>query len=143
MALLYTLVMILAVVLLALAVLRERRLQRKYERLEQRFKAIEKDCKADEVQLGRPMAYAAQLQLLSAYNVKEKARQRWLRANRSRQTVSAVVQRGRALKGRTLPYTFGLIDMAVLWSVLTQLGLERYLHLDWPHILERVRSLFG
>ena len=99
------------------------RAERAYERTETAFQSLENSCKADEVTLGRPWDYAGQLKLLKAYEVRELAKQRWVRAterrNRSRSAEAGV----RRFSEMRLPYTFGLIDMACLMRTLDHFGI--------------------
>lgn len=99
------------------------RAQRAYECAENAFRDLETSCKADEVALGRPIDYAAQLQLLKAYERREAARDRWVRAatrlNRSKSTESGL----RSFAEMRLPYTFGLLDMMFLMRTLDYFGI--------------------
>lgn len=98
------------------------RAQWAYEVAETAFRDLEGSCKADEVSLGRPIDYAAQLKLLKAYERRELAKQRWVHAaerlNRSRTADDNV----RSFSQMRLPYTFGLLDMAFIMRVLDHFG---------------------
>ena len=62
-----------------MAQLRYARLQRIYALLEDAFRVVESESKMDEVAMGRPADYAAQLKLLKSFEAKEAARLRWVR----------------------------------------------------------------
>jgi len=118
MAFLYGLLRVLATGLRWLAGGRHARWQKRYERAETAFQNLETETKAAEVQLGRPMDFAAQLKLLKAYEAKEKARQRWMRSAQRLESVKAKEAWLKELKGRKIPYTLGLVDMATVVYVL-------------------------
>ena len=108
------------------------RAQNAYSCDETAFRELEVSCKAEEVALGRPLDYAAQLKLLKAYERREASKNRWVlaaeRMNRSRD----VSERVRSFADMRLPYTFGLIDMACILRVLDQVGVLP--NLDQPLI---------
>src|SRR5215203_3251932 len=54
--------------------------KRVYERAESAFREVERLCKLDEVQLGRPVDYAGQLRLLKAFETRESRKSRWSKA---------------------------------------------------------------
>ena len=97
--------------------------QNAYERVETLFRDLELSCKADEVALGRPLDYAQQLRLLKAYERREAARERWVRAAERMNRRKHVEGRVQSFSEMRLPYTFGLIDMAFILRVLDHLGL--------------------
>lgn len=99
------------------------RAQRSYELAETAFHELESNCKADEVALGRPWDYAAQLKLLKAYERREAAKQRWVRASERRNRSRSAEARVRRFSEMRLPYTFGMIDMACLMRALDHFGL--------------------
>ncbi len=96
--------------------------QRRYEQLQGDFEQAELDCKAAEVSMGRPMDYAAQLRLLKLFEAAEAARLVWVRRANQLNSRKLWEQRIVAFRGRKLPYSFGLIDMALIMQVVDHLG---------------------
>lgn len=122
MMLLYGLLRGFSAIVRRLAEWKHGRMQNAYELAESSFRSLENDCKADEVALGRPVDYAAQLKLLKAYENREAAKARWVSAaNRltSHKSVDGTVRKFSAMR---MPYTFGLIDMAFIMRALDHLG---------------------
>jgi hypothetical protein len=123
MAFLYGLLRAAAAAMRLVAAFRHARAKTRYEQFEQAFQAREEDCKAHEVQFGRPVDYGAQLQLLRAFEARERARAKWIRA------AGRLDARQRRegwltdLSGTKLPYTFGLVDMALVLHALDKAGL--------------------
>ena len=112
MALLYGMFCSWIVVLRKLASRKHNRLKKNYETAETAFRRVERDCKNDEVAVGRPAAYSAQLKLMKLYEVVDQTKTQWIAAKRKlakRERAEAKIKR---LKGRKIPYTFGLLDMA-------------------------------
>lgn len=101
---------------------RHDRAKRRYEQLKQRFDRAERDCKAGEVSVGRPMDYAAQLQLLKLFEAVEAARLLWVRRANTLNARTRIGERIAAFQGRKLPYSLGLIDMALVMRVLDYFG---------------------
>jgi hypothetical protein len=102
--------------------MRHKRVQRVYERHEENFTQLDGDRKLEEVGSGQPVGYALQYKLLKSYEAKEQARHKWVAAaNRltSRLNVEAKIKRFNGLK---LPYSFGLLDMAVVMKALDELS---------------------
>ncbi len=122
MAFLYGLLRALATTLRKVAALRHTRAKDRYELAEQTFQNLEADCKAHEVQVGRPTAFGSQLQLLKAYETKEKQRTRWIKSAQKLEARSRQADWLKSLSGRKLPYTFGLVDMATVLYVLDRVG---------------------
>lgn len=118
MAFLYGLIRTLAALLRRAATVKHLRAQRTYEQFQGAFDELERECKAHEVRLGRPVDYAAQLRLLKAFEVKEKARLKWVTAAHKMNARQAWENRIRAFHGKKLPYTFGVIDMAAVFHVV-------------------------
>ncbi len=122
MAILYAMLRALVASMRLLASAAHSRARKHYERLESVFQQHETDCKAHEVDVGRPVDYASQLRLLKAFEAKEQSRKRWVRAStrldRARQREEWV----ESLRGRKIPYTFGLIDMALVLNAIDRLG---------------------
>lgn len=98
------------------------RMQKAYELAETAFRSLENDCKADEVALGRPVDYAAQLKLLKAYEKREATKTRWVAAANRLTSHKSVEGRVRKFSEMRMPYTFGLIDMACIMRALDHLG---------------------
>ena len=126
----FSLIRGLAAVFRLLAASRHNRAQAVYEQRQTAFKKAEQDCKADEVRLGRPMDYAGQLRLLKLYEAAETARQIWVRRanvlNRWKSREAVLL----GFRGRKLPYTFGMVDMAMIMEVADQFGVG----LDLPQL---------
>ncbi|MEZ6058945.1 MAG: hypothetical protein R3C19_01135 [Planctomycetaceae bacterium] len=122
MMLLYGLMSGVSAMLRRLAEWKHARAQSAYEHAADAFGELETSCKAQEVALGRPVDYAAQLRLLKAYELRESQKQRWLKAaarvNRNKQVDGKL----RSFREVRLPYTFGLIDMACVLRVLDHFG---------------------
>jgi hypothetical protein len=72
MALVYMALCALVLVLRWTAGWREGRSKRRYARHEERFRAAERDCKAEEVRVGRPAGYADQIRLLNAFEARDR-----------------------------------------------------------------------
>lgn len=124
MAFLYGFIRTLAALMRRAATLHHRRAQRWYEQLQASFDELERDCKTHEVRMGRPVEYGSQLRLLKAYEAKEKARLRWVKAAHKMNSRQRWEDRIRAFSGKKLPYTFGLVDMAAVMQALD--------HARWP-----------
>jgi hypothetical protein len=114
------------------------RSQRIYERLQKAFSEAERDCKAHEVRVGRPVDYKSQLRLLKSYEASEAARGKWMRAAQKLGAWKAREAKVRAFSGKKLPYSFGLVDMALLLNVLDYLGTP--FRVDFAMLAELVRS---
>ncbi|MBT6155004.1 MAG: hypothetical protein HOK71_21950 [Planctomycetaceae bacterium] len=122
MVLIYGFIRGVAYALRKLAEMRHKRVQRVYERHEEDFTQLDGDRKLEEVGSGQPVGYALQYKLLKSYEAKEQARQKWVAAaNRltNRQSAEAKIKRFSGLK---LPYSFGLLDMAVVMKALDELS---------------------
>ena len=139
MAFLYGLLRAAAAAMRLVAAFRHTRAKNKYERLEQAFRTHEDDCKAHEVQFGRPVDYAAQLQLLKAFEAKEQARKKWVRAARRLDVRLRRESWLKELSGKKLPYTFGLVDMALVIHTLDKAGLP--FGYDVARLFELLRGL--
>jgi hypothetical protein len=140
MVLLYGMLRIVAAALRQLASWKHARIKRLYERSELAFAEVETDCKGHEVRMGRPVDYRSQLRLLKAFEAKEAARMRWLAALK---TFDAWKRRETWLKdvsGKKLPYSFGLVDMALLMTVVDRRGLP--LRLDVVSLAQSLWARF-
>lgn len=123
MAILYGLLRALASAMRLVASAGHARAKARYETLDTAFRAKEDECKAHEVAVGRPADYASQLRLLKAFEAKEKARQRWVRSAHKLEARERRVEWLKAMYGRKLPYTFGLLDMALVLHAIDRYGL--------------------
>ena len=112
MALLYGMFCSWIVVLRKLASRKHNRLKKNYESAETAFRRVERDCKNDEVAVGRPAAYSAQLKLMKLYEAVDQSKTRWVAAKRKLAKRERAEAKIKSLKGRKIPYTFGLLDMA-------------------------------
>lgn len=122
MMLLYGLMSGVSALLRRLAEWKHERARKAYEHAADTFGELETSCKAEEVAIGRPVDYAAQLRLLKAYEVRETLKQRWLNAVAKVNRNQAVEGKLRSFREVRLPYTFGLIDMACVLRVLDHFG---------------------
>ncbi len=100
-----------------------------YEGLQELFTKLETDCKAEEVALGRPMAYTGQLRLLKAFENAEASRQRWVKSTTRLNRRNKLVEKLNGFHSARLPYTFGLVDMAGIMRGLDYCGLTPELSL--------------
>ena len=139
MMLLYGLLRGISALLRRYAEWKHKRARSAYESAETVFRGLETDCKADEIALGRPIDYAAQLKLLKAYERREAAKARWVRAAKRMNRGKAVEGRVRSFSEMRLPYTFGLIDMAFLMRTLEHLGVLPNIE---QSVLQTVYSMF-
>ncbi len=112
------------------------RAKRLYAELKSAFDAIESDCKAEEVSLGRPVDYSSQLKLLKAFERSEFARQRWLRTEKRVKSRDKLADRVKGFRNARLPYTFGLIDMTVVMRAVEYFGMPQ---LSPEEIVETVK----
>jgi hypothetical protein len=96
--------------------------KRDYERSDSAFRDIERLCKLDEVQLGRPVDYAGQLRLLKAFESREGRKARWTQAASSLARASRTWSTLRGFQGRRTSYVSGVIDVAFLWAAHRQLA---------------------
>lgn len=117
------------------------RAQRAYELAETTFGELESSCKAEEVAIGRPIDYAAQLKLLKAYERREMAKLHWVEAAARSSRSKAAEDRLRSFSQMRLPYTFGLMDMAFLMRTLDHFGVLP--QIEQPLIEALFAILFG
>lgn len=139
MALIYGLMRSLAVALFKYAAWQHNRIKRQFEKLDADFRLLETDCKAEEVRLGRPVDFASQLKLLKQFEKREAARQTWIRSSKKMQKRKKLASKVRSFSGRKLPYTFGLIDMALLMRLI-EVGYRN--GFQWSNITDYVARLF-
>jgi len=102
------------VVLRKLAAWKHNRLKKRYESADKSFREVERDCKNDEVAVGRPAAYAAQLKLMKLYEALDVAKKRWIKSRKKLAKREKSEEKIKSLQGRKIPYTFGLLDMAII-----------------------------
>lgn len=106
------------VVLRKLASWKHNRLKSNYELANDAFRLLERECKNDEVAVGRPAAYSMQLKLMKLYESLEFAKQRWLTAKKKLDKRTSLEGKLNKLKGRKVPYSFGLLDMAIVMKLV-------------------------
>lgn len=116
------------------------RAKKRYELTERKFSQVEGDCKAHEVRVGSPAGYNAQLRLLKAYETKERARGKWMRAANRLERRKRRELWLKELSGKKLPYTFGLVDMALVMHALDRFGRLSIFNID--ALLETVVTMF-
>jgi len=127
------------VVLRKLASWKHNRLKTRYEATNESFRQLERDCKNDEVAVGRPAAYSAQLKLMKLYEKLESAKQRWLASKKKLDKRVAFAKKLKRIKGRKIPYSFGLLDMAIVMKVVdVAREANRF---DFSVVMEFVKSL--
>ena len=117
-ALIYTAMCSWIVVLRKLASWKHNRLKARYEKTNEAFRKLERECKNDEVAVGRPAAYSAQLKLMKLYEALESAKKRWRVAKTKLNKRQKLEGKLKALRGRKIPYSFGLLDMAIVMKVV-------------------------
>ena len=139
MALIYAMLCSWIVVLRKLASWKHNRLKKRYEKADQAFRTAERECKNDEVAVGRPAAYKAQLKLMKLFELLETAKQRWMAAKTKLDRRSKLVSKLKALRGRKLPYSFGLLDMAIVMKVVD--AARQANDIDFSTVMEFVQSL--
>ena len=122
MAVLYALIRGIAVFLRKRADASHARAKTVYEAAEKAFQDLENDCKSEEVTVGRPVSYPQQIELLKHYEANERARQKWLKARQRLTRWQKRASRVESFSGRKIPYTFGLIDMALVMRALDFFG---------------------
>lgn len=116
------------------------RAKRRYESAEEQFRKLETDCKAHEVEVGRPVGFGEQLGLLKAYETRERHRSRWMNAQRLLDKRLARERWFKELNGRKLPYSFGLVDMASLFYLIDRFGGgSRLVHTIWEQLAGMIR----
>ena len=118
MALIYAMLCSWIVVLRKLASWKHNRLKARYEKTNEAFRTLERECKNDEVAVGRPAAYSAQLKLMKLYEALESAKKRWRISKTKLNKRQKLEEKLKALRGRKIPYSFGLLDMAIVMKVV-------------------------
>ena len=132
MVILYAMVRSLTVLLRKATGIRHRRAKENYEQLKVQFRDLENECKAEEVSVGRPVDYTAQLRLLKLFELVEKARRRWIRMATRLKRRERLEAKVASIGGRKIPYTSGLIDMALvfklldLWTIWQDFGFRQW-----------------
>ncbi len=94
-----------------------------YEKLQELFNKLETDCKAEEVSLGRPIAYTGQIRLLKAFENAEASRERWVKSATKLNRRKRIEDKLNGFESAKLPYTFGLLDMAGILRAIDYFGL--------------------
>lgn len=139
MALLYGMFCSWIVVLRRLAARKHNRLKKRYEAADKAFRNVERDCKNDEVAVGRPAAYKSQLKLMKLYEALDAAKAAWIKSKKKLAKREKTEERIKSLQGRKIPYTFGLLDMAI---VVKGIDFAReYDRLDLSGVIDFVQSL--
>jgi hypothetical protein len=141
MALVYVALCALVLVLRWTAGWREGRSKRRYARQEEKFRAAERDCKAEEVRVGRPAGYADQIRLLNAFESRERARLAWIGASGWLQKVQGWFATLRAFQGRRVSYMCGLVDAAAVLTLLDRLTHVNVLSWNLPVVVQALRVL--
>jgi len=139
MALIFTMLIGWIVVLRKLASWKHNRLKKRYETADKAFRKVERDCKNDEVAVGRPAAYKAQLKLMKLFETLESAKQRWLNAKKKLTKRTKLEKKLKALRGRKVPYSFGMLDMAIVMKVVDVVREAK--GFDFSTAMEFVKSL--
>ena len=119
---------------------KHQRQKKRYEITKAEFEKQELACKGDEVVLGRPGDYRAQYELLRRFEAAERARQRWIKSAQRLAQRSRWEKKFRRLDGKKLPYSFGLVDMALCFKLFDagrELGL-----IDVVSTIEAVKAWF-
>ena len=117
-AMVYGLMRLLAATMTRWAAWRHGRAKLNLELADAKFEQLELDCKADEVQSGRAASLASQFKMLRAFEDREAMNQRWQKAALRLRRRRRMQNRIAAFSGLKLPYTFGLIDMALVFKGL-------------------------
>ncbi|MGI9518962.1 MAG: hypothetical protein ACR2NP_18060 [Pirellulaceae bacterium] len=138
MALLYALICSWAVVLRKFATRKHNRWKQAYDLADSSFRKLEQECKSHEVAIGSPADYHSQMKLLRLFDVKESARDRWTAAANKLKKRKERERRMRKFNGRKLPYSFGLLDMALLFK-LVDAG-RGFGNVNWLAFMETVQS---
>lgn len=131
MALIYGLMRSLAVALCKIAAWRHKRAQSQFDKLDSDFRKAETECKAEEVHAGRPADLVSQIRLLKQYEKREEARQKWIAAANKLNKRKKLEKRIVGFNGRKIPYSFGLIDMALVMRI-AEVGFRN--GFQWSHI---------
>lgn len=138
-ALIYAMLCSWIVVLRKSASWKHNRLKARYERANEAFRKLERECKNDEVAVGRPAAYSAQLKLMKLYEALESAKNRWRNSKVKLNKRQKLEGKLKALKGRKIPYSFGLLDMAIVMKVV---DVAREANgLDFSDVMEFITSI--
>ena len=114
MALLYGMFCSWVLVLRKLAARKHNRLKTKYESADKSFRKAERDCKNDEVVVGRPGGYSSQLRLMRHYDAVDQAKSKWIAAKKKLNKRQRLEKRVKNFSGRKVPYAVGLLDMAIV-----------------------------
>ena len=118
MALIYGLVRAIAVAFAKTTAWRHARVQKQFELADQAFRHSETSCKAEEVAAGRPTGFTSQFQLLKEFEKREAVHKRWKRSALKLQKRQRFAKWLSEFQGKKLPYSFGLIDMALAMKLV-------------------------
>ena len=140
MAILFAMLCGWVVVLRKFASRKHDRLKNKYETVNESFQLVERDCKNDEVAVGRPGSYSAELRLMKLYESVEQAKQNWIAASQKLVKRQKMEERLKGLRGRKIPYTFGLLDMAVVIKGID--AIREAKRFDLSFITDLINSIF-
>lgn len=140
MALLYALICSWAVVLRKFAARKHSRLKKIYDRAECAFQSLEQECKSHEVAIGSPADYHSQMKLLRLFDEKETAREQWVKAGNRLAARKRRERKLRKFSGRKLPYSFGVLDMALLFKLID--AGRGFGQLNFTALLETIQAWF-
>ena len=140
MAILFAMLCGWVVVLRKFASRKHDRLKNKYETVNASFQQVERDCKNDEVAVGRPGSYSAQLRLMKLYESVEQAKQNWIAAKRKLIKRRKMEDRLGSLRGRKIPYSFGLLDMAMVIKGID--AIREAKRFDFSSFSDLINSIF-
>ena len=117
-----------------------KRAQAAYDQLDTSFRDVESECKSEEVAVGRPLDYIAQIKLLKGYEELEDARKTWVKSANRLKTREKFAKNLREFSGRKVPYLFGLVDMALAFKAfdMVQSG-----QINLQRIADSIGSIFG
>ncbi len=137
MAIVYATICSWAVVLRKFAAWKHNRLKKAYDLADSTFRTVEQECKSHEVTIGSPADYHSQMKLLRLFDSTEQARQRWVRSGTKLKKRKQRERFLRKFNGRKLPYSFGLLDMALVFK-LVDAGRE-FGNWDFGQLLQTVQ----
>jgi len=129
MALIYGLVRAIAVAFAKTAAWRHARVQKQFDQADKTFRETETSCKAEEVVAGRPVDFASQFQLLKRFEKREVINDRWKRSAAKLAKRQDFANRLDEFSGKKLPYSFGLVDMALALKIV-ELTYEKHIDLS-------------
>ena len=140
MVLVYGLLRMVAVALTKLASWRHARAMKQLDVVDAQYREIENKCKAEEVAVGRPVDFASQFKLMREYEKREKANERWKRAATKLKKRKRLQETLAGFSGRKVPYSFGLVDMAIVLHALDYAYSKNF---EWSMVTDYVASLMS